>query len=481
MSTLTKTTLTVPAVIRGEVVRGDLIAVGTRGGEQQFSVPDPGRLADRLPLADPGSLRELAGLSFTEIVEYLAELGPRLALDDNDYLAEAMASSGVWSDATAPVLEYSSRQLPGVFEPALVRETADRAIGIDYLEGWPQVTLAGGGTAAVHAMGARTLHITAGNSPVVAALTIMRTAITRSDAIIKSPSNDPLTAAAIARTMVDMAPEHPITRHLAVAYWKGGDQAFEQRLYRPEHIEKIIAWGGLASVRHVTRYIQPGLELITLDPKRSATIIGPEAFADEQTLRSVAQRAAVDVGTANQLPCSSARVIFALTGTDPTGIDRAERLGRLIYEQIQALPPSQSTPARHFDPALRAELDALRIASDWHRVIGGEHDEGAVIVSILDEPVDFYPRLSGRVANIVPVDSIKDILPHINAYTQTVGIHPEALKTQLRDVLPFYGAQRLVSLGHASTDFSPGLPQDAIEPLRRSVKWIVEQTNTNPA
>jgi Acyl-CoA reductase (LuxC) len=481
MSTPTNTTLAAPAVIRGEVVHDNLIAFGTRGGEQEFYVPDAARLVDRLPVADPGSLRELAALSFDEIVEYLAALGPRLALEDNDYLAEAMASSGVWSDATPPVLAHAYRQLPRMFEPTLVRETAERAIGIDHLEGWPEVTLTSGGTAAVHAMGARVLHIIAGNSPVVAGLTIMRTAITRSDAIIKSPSNDPLTAAAIARTMVDMAPEHPITRHLAVAYWKGGDQAFEQRLYRPEHIEKIIAWGGLASVRHVTRYIQPGLELITLDPKRSATIIGPEAFIDEHTLRSVAHRTAADVGTANQLPCSSARVIFSLTGTDPDGIDCAERLGRLIYEHIQALPPSQSTPAKHFDPALRAEIDALRIASDWHQVIGGEHNEGAVIVSTLDEPVDFYPRLSGRVANIVPVDSVQDILPHINAYTQTVGIYPEALKTQLRDVLPFYGAQRLVSLGHANADFSPGLPQDALEPLRRSVKWIVEQTNKHAA
>ena len=68
--------------------------------------------------------------------------------------------------------------------------------------------------------------------------------------------------------MADMAPDHPITRHLSVAYWKGGDVEFEEQLYQPHNIEKIVAWGGFASVKHVTRYIQPGLELITLDPKR---------------------------------------------------------------------------------------------------------------------------------------------------------------------------------------------------------------------
>ena len=150
-------------------------------------------------------------------------------------------------------------------------------------------------------------------------------AITRSDAIIKAPSNDPLTAVAIARTLADVAPDHPLTKHLAVGYWKGGDTAVEEQLYRPENIEKIVAWGGLASVKHVTRYIQPGLEMIALDPKRSATIIGHQAFDDDETMREVAARAAVDIGVANQEGCANARVIYVLSGTDagasptPTG------------------------------------------------------------------------------------------------------------------------------------------------------------------
>jgi len=30
-----------------------------------------------------------------------------------------------------------------------------------------------------------------------------------------------------------------------VAYWKGGDEVVEEALYRPEHIEKIVAWADL--------------------------------------------------------------------------------------------------------------------------------------------------------------------------------------------------------------------------------------------
>ena len=170
-----------------------------------------------------------------------------------------------------------------------------------------------------------------------ATLTIAQNAITRSDAIIKAPSNDPLTAVAIARTMIDMAPDHPLTRHLSVAYWKGGDAVVEDALYQPRNIEKLVAWGGLASITHIAKYVQPGIDLITLDPKLSSTIIGRQAFADEATMRTVAERLANDIGCNNQEGCVNARVIYVQTGTDAAGVANANRFGAMVYEAVQAL------------------------------------------------------------------------------------------------------------------------------------------------
>jgi acyl-CoA reductase-like NAD-dependent aldehyde dehydrogenase len=305
-------------------------------------------------------------------------------------------------------------------------------------------------------------------------VTILRSVITRSDVIVKAPSNDPLTAIAIARTLADVAPEHPITKHLAVGYWKGGDVAVEEVLYQPQHIEKIVAWGGLASVKHVTRYIQPGLELIALDPKRSATIIGKEAFDNEHTMREVAQRAAVDIGVANQEGCANARVIYVLSGTNDAGLANANQLGEMIYEALVALPPVISTPPLYPNRDLFDYLESSRMTEDFYRVIGGEQREGAIVVSQLDEPVDYSAMLSGRVANIVPVDSTEQVTEAVNAYTQTIGIYPESLKRELRDTLPLFGAQRLTSLGFAC-NVAIATPQDAIEPIRRMCKWIVDE------
>jgi hypothetical protein len=355
---------------------------------------------------------------------------------------------------TAPLIRSSFEQLPSLFAAAAVREMADATVGIPYLDGWVQRPMSDGRVVAIRAMGARTVHIVAGNSPLISALTIIRNAIVRSDAIIKTPSNDPLTALAIARTMAEMAPDHPITRHLSVAYWKGGDTEIEEQLYRPSAVEKIVAWGGFASVTHVTRYMQ----------------LGPQAFASARSLEEVARRAATDVGALNQLGCVNARVVYVAAD-----VAEANRLGQAIYGALQQLPEHISTRAKRFDPELRASLDALRATPEWYRVYGGAAGEGAVIVSQLDEPVEFHRSLSGRVANLVPVARPSDALRYLDASTQTVGVYPDALKDELRDVLPLHGVQRLVSLGYAA-DPSLAAPQDAIEPLRRMAKWIVDET-----
>jgi hypothetical protein len=115
------------------------------------------------------------------------------------------------------------------------------------------------------------------------------------------------------------------------------------------------------------------------------------------------------------------------------------------------------------------------VTPDFYDVIGGREDEGAIIISKMDDVVDFYPKLSGRVANLVPLDDVMDAGRFVNSYTQTVGVYPESLKLKLRDDLPLFGAQRFVTMGYAMTA-NPALPQDAIEPVRRMVKWIVDES-----
>lgn len=472
-----------PMIIRGEVITDNLIEVGGRGGDLAFLTPDAHKYIDRLPLGNPAKLADLYQLSFDDILDYAVELGGRLAFSKNPYLQEACELSYLTAPTTPSIVKGSYMGLQNLLSREFITEMVESTVGVRYLEGWVPQTLLDGTQLEVRCFGARTLHIVAGNAVSLSLWTIIRNMVLRSDAIIKAPSNDPFTALAIARTMVDMAPDYPLTKHLSVAYWKGGDQALEQRLYQPQNLEKIIAWGGFASMKHVTQYVQPGLELISLDPKRSASIIGEDTFASEASMREAAVRLAADIGAINQKGCVCARVIYVQSGTDADGLERLNTFGQYVYEAMLGLPNTLSTKPKSYDKNLKAHVDALRLDDEWYKVIGGEEGEGAIICSQIPEPVSFSTLLDDRTANLVPVDELSEMLDAVDAYTQTVGIYPESIKDKLKDVLPLYGAQRIVSLGYAAA-MKFAAPQDSIEPMRRMGKWISNQIaspETSPA
>lgn len=465
----------VPLIIRGRVILGEDLEFGGRNGGARFVTADVRKHLDELTLREPARLADLHALKFDEILDYLEELATHLDFNRNPYLQESYQLCQQTSGLSAEVIEHYYRALPGFYDRRLVREHADNCIGVPYLEGWVERRMASGCVANIRAFGVRSVHVLAGNIPAPSAMGVMRNAITRSDAIFKTPSNDPLTAAAIARTMCDTLPGHPITRHLSIAYWKGGNIDVERALYTPANIDKIVAWGGQASMQHITQYIQPGIDLVAMDPKLSSAIIGAEAFADEASMRRVAARLAIDIGYLNQQACASARVVYIQSGTSAAGIRKANLFGRMVYEAVQALPAHASGAVPHLSRDLAEELQTLRLASDEHQVFGGDR-RGAIIVSQLDQPVDFAPLLTDRVANLVPFDDIELAIASVNSYTQTIGVYPDSLKLAIRDRCVFNGAQRLTSLGYMLKAAMAG-PHDGIEPVRRMCKWIVDETS----
>jgi hypothetical protein len=464
----------VPMVIRGEVISDDLVTFPGRGDSLTFQTPNPHAYVNRLALPSPADLRDLYSLSFEEILEYLEELGQKLNIETNQHLKWARELTYATAHQTKPLVDNSFLRIGLMFDRDLIAEMADKTVGLGFLNGWVDTCLDDGTVIGVRAFGARVVHIIPGNGAAAAAQTIIKSAFTRSDGIVKSPSNNPFAASAIAQTMCEFAPDHPITKHIAVAYWQGGDEDFERRLFQPHNVEKIVAWGGFASVKHVTRYIQPGLELIALDPKFSASVIGEEALVDDVEMRNVALRLAVDIGTGNQEPCSCPRVVYLITGDRTDGVDLANRFGDYVYEELIGLPSGLSTKPKAYDPELRSNVESARMQDDFYKVIGGASDEGCIIVSQLPDPVDFSALLADRTANIVPVESLDEVLARFDSYTQTVGVYPENLKDDLIDVAPLYGVQRFVSLGY-SCHHTGCAPHDGLELERRMCKWVINQ------
>lgn len=235
--------------------------------------------------------------------------------------------------------------------------------------------------------------------------TVINSTLCKADTLIKMPSNDPFTAAAIAKSMVELDPNHPVTKHVAVGYWKGGDEAVEKRIYRPSRIEKLTAWGGVSSMKHIQRYLVPGIELISMNPKLSISIVGHEALETQAAMEEAAVGVALMAGRMNQTACASTRIVYVECTTGEEDLTRLEQFGRSIQAAFLKLPPHESTAPKRPNPELEDELRALALDDDFYRVIGDASSAG-VIVSRTDEPVEFADQLNNRVVNLVPIEDV---------------------------------------------------------------------------
>jgi hypothetical protein len=265
--------LVIPLIVRGRVILDDLVSFPGRGGRMEFRTPDVRKHVDEIVLPNPTDLSDLYEVTLDDILDYLVELGARLDPERNPHVAKALDAALGTTHVSAAMQRRMFRALPNVMCREALEEMVENCVGRAYLEGWVEEPMLDR-TVWVRAFGARAAHVIAGNAPGIAVRTAAMNALTRSDAIVKIPSNDPYFSAALALTMIEMAPEHPVTKHLTVAYWKGGDRSIEERLYDPKHLEKIVAWGGFDSMRSIREYLGPGLDLVALDPKLSASIIG---------------------------------------------------------------------------------------------------------------------------------------------------------------------------------------------------------------
>ena len=206
------------------------------------------------------------------------------------------------------------------------------------------------------------------------------------------------------------------------------------------------------------------LQLVSFDPKTSISMIGCEAFQNDDSLDEVATRAASDVGMSNQEACVCSRVLFV--EGDRRQVDRfCDRLHQKLVAQNAVSGKAPPLPRD-----LAEEIEACKMMDEDFGVWGTSDGSGLVVRS--DQPVDFHPI--NKTANVVPVETLKSALKYVNVATQTVGVYPPARQIELRDGLAAGGAQRVVRLGEAGGQ-SIGAPHDAMYIMHRFVHWIVHE------
>ncbi|CAN7595238.1 hypothetical protein LJR219_004482 [Phenylobacterium sp. LjRoot219] len=456
-----------PFFLRGELVESQDVTHRSRDLGVTFATPK----IDLNKAVHPRTeVPPLLNVPLAEIIDFLVETGQRMLAPDNPYMQECFDRMASTHILPRSVVETTAKHAVAYLDKRiLMAEVEQNFPDPAALDGWVPKQDFTGRKSFVRAFAPRLIHVLPGNSPGVAVKSVAQGSMVKAVNLFKMSSADPFTMVAILRTMAAIDPNHPIVKSMSAVYWRGGDDATERVLYRPQYFDKIVAWGGGDAINNVIKYLGPGFQLVSFDPKTSISMVGKEAFASDETLTLAADLASADVMTLNQEACVASRFLYVEGGQ--ADVDRfCEKLHKRIAERAAA-----SGDVRPLDMDLREQIETLTMMDDDYGVWGRPDGKGVVIRS--DEPVDFHPI--NKTANVVRVDSLDDAVKWVNVATQTVGFYPFDRMPAYRDRLASGGAQRIVHLGEAGPS-TIGNPHDAMYPLHRFVHWMAHEDGVAP-
>ncbi len=455
--------LRVDHFVRGKAIAGGAVKYRSRDLGVDFATPEIHLNELVVPRSE---LPPLLDVPLAQIIQFLVACGERMSLEKNPHLQEAAERIAATNPLPRRVIENLFRRARHTLTEQGLRSSIEANFSNPAaLDGWVERVDATGQHAALRAFPPRMIHMLAGNSPTGCIASIAQGALVKAINVFKMPSSDPFTCVAMLKTMAEVDPGHPVVKSMSAVYWRGGDERIERTLYRPQYFDRIVAWGGGDAINNVIKYLGPGLQLVSFDPKTSISMIGPEGFASDSVIAEIAEAAATDVAVFNQEACLASRFLFV--EGDRKGIEvfcaRLQERLAVDRETASAIAPP---------PALevREEIEMLRVMDEEAKIWGKPDGRGMVILTA--EPVDFHP--TNKTANVVHVSSLDDAVRFVNVATQTIGMYPPARKKAMRDRLASAGAQRVVRLGDASRHVM-GSPHDAMFPLQRFVHWMSDE------
>ena len=223
-----------------------------------------------------------------------------------------------------------------------------------------------------------------------------------------------------------------------------------------------IAWGGRDAVQSVAAYpSRYDCETVIFGPKLSFSVIGREMLSDEQSVKKLARRMAVDVSVFDQTGCASSHNLFIEKG----GVVSPERFCEVLDEamrktEIQIPKPTMS-------PEQVSAIHSIRGVYDF---CGKVYGSDTMSYSILfDEKTELHAPVYSRVLFVHAVDSIDESLPFVTEDIQTIGVETSQEKAlEFAQKAIRKGAARFPQIGRM-LNFE--MPWDGIVLIDRIVKW----------
>ena len=310
------------------------------------------------------------------------------------------------------------------------------------------------------------VHITAGNSPIVAPMATVEGLLTGNINIVKCASNMGAFASAVLSDMCEGTPLADFVYLLRVSSKDTGRMRFIL-----DRADCISVWGGEEATHAVREMAPPGTRFVSWGHRISFAYLVPDSVTPE-SMRLLA----ASVCRNEQQSCSSPQCVLV----DTDNLEEVDRVAAMLAEALDAVGPE--FPRIMPDDAQAAEIASV---TQVHRCdtfftrggsIGGPGDPYRILIC---HSTKFMPSPLFRTVWLSPLRRA-DLVPTLRGmrgYLQTAGIAcRQGDLAELSEMLYSAGVDRITPLDSMSASYS-GEPHDGGYALPKFMRRVSLRTD----
>lgn len=289
------------------------------------------------------------------------------------------------------------------------------------------------------------VHSWAGNVPALPLWSLACGLLVKAPAIGKLPSAEPVFASVFARLLAEVHP--PLADCLAIAWWKGGDEASAQAVF--DEADTVLAYGGNEAIAQVRSQVPVTKRFLGYGHKLGFGMVARAAL-DTQRASATARLAAHDIARYEQQGCYSPHQFYVERGGKVAPRVFAQYLAAELRNLQQryprrALALEEATAVSGW----RQSAELRTLAQDGFELLGAEDAAWSVAYSEPAQPL--APTGGGRSILVSAVDALDEVAPLVAphaAFLQTAGIAAEPQDLfRLAEALGRVGVTRIAALG----------------------------------
>lgn len=354
----------------------------------------------------------------------------------DDRIAAIARAALRFLDPADPLARRAADLLPGVtgFSPEMIREVLPRIFAA-----LDEATLGGIVAEARGAVHPLVAIVAAGNVPGVALPKMALALAAGSACLVKCAQGEPVLAPLFAAALA--AESAALGSATAVAWWKGGANAWEEEVQRTA--DSLIAYGSDEAIAGIAR--RAPATFVAHGHRLSIALVD---LARAVTVEPIAEAAALDVTLYDQLGCLSPQCIY-VTGGDAAG--RAAFVAALArsLERLARLLPRGEAPAEASAAIrrVRDEIEWRELAGEPVRVLAS--DTGTTWTVIEEASEGFRPSPLYRTIFVRPLARAEGLRAALGAALRRVecaGVAPWPHE-EIASALAASGIANVVPLG----------------------------------